>query len=132
MIVMVLVLALTGCSEAKNEAKEYFIDQPLSTCEKKLIKQGATFLKNEEDSNRTWFLITKEKCLEDREYRITQYWGSECDLSWDAVFIPEKGQKLNLQEEYIFVPLSTYEFCTIEQHGKTIVLHFREDYKPCD
>jgi hypothetical protein len=72
-----------------------------------------------------WFSISKEDDLKVNEYRIKIYFEDKSLLA-DLVF--ETNQKLDLNEEYKFIPLSHGEICTILQKKKKIILRYVRDY----
>lgn len=94
-----------------------------------LIKLGAQHIGGEDGGS--VFLITRESCLMNDEYRIRGFL-EDCSAHWDGIFILDSNSTLDLSSPYEFVPLSHYEFCTIKQNGKQYKLKFKEKYKNCE
>lgn len=75
-----------------------------------------------------WFLLTKEKGLENNQYRIRRYKDDET-LDCDRVFEITKGQGFDINEEFEFGYISHCQQCTIYQGNEKFVFIFFKEFK---
>lgn len=87
-----------------------------------LKQQGAQYLGGEDGG--AWLLLSKETGSEDKLYRIREFQEGTCGLAWDGLFLL-RNEGFDRAKPYRFIPLSTYEYCSVEQNGRV----FRFDFK---
>lgn len=87
-----------------------------------LKRLGAKHLGGEDGG--TWLLLSKETGPENNSYRIKSFYESTCQPAWDGIF-SLRNEGFDSSKPYKFIPLSTYESCSVEQNGHI----FRFDFK---
>ncbi len=87
-----------------------------------LRQQGAQYLGGEDGG--AWLLLSKEKGSENNLYRIREFHEGTCELAWDGLFLL-RDEGFDSAKPYRFIPLSTYEYCSVEQNGRVFKFDFK-------
>lgn len=120
------IATLNNCGIDENAARNKGVDHP--NCSK-LENFGALYLGGEDGG--AWFLISRESCLDSNSFRIREFHETTCELAWDGIFTL-KSDGFDISKPYTFVPLSSYEYCSIEQNGVVFKLEFKKRFEGCN